>query len=369
LPRSDPPVAADTAVAAGARIASGVTRAWQHRGPLAWLLAPLSLMYLAVIALRRYAYRHGWLPATRVRVPVVVIGNLYVGGTGKTPLTIELVRALTLRGWNPGVVSRGYRASQSAPRLVTPDDTAGEVGDEPLLISGATGAPVAVATRRALAARLLLQMRPVCDVVIADDGLQHLSLARDIEIVVVDERLLGNGWVLPAGPLREPPGRLASVDAIVLHATAGAPVGKVPCFRMQTELVGHAYRLGDRNQSEPLAELAARQRNSALAITAAAGIGVPQRFFDMLRRAGLRFDSLSLPDHHDFRDDPFRGRQADLLLITEKDAVKCEGIAALRNDRRIWVVPLQAAVDAALVDLVDSRLTSLRKRPHGSSAA
>jgi len=356
-------------VSAGAPLASRVTSAWQRRGLFAWLLAPLSLVYFVVIALRRYAYRLGWLPATRVPVPVIVIGNLYVGGTGKTPLTIELVRALKQRGWNPGVVSRGYGANERAPRVVGPDDTAGEVGDEPLLISCATGAPVAVAKSRTQATQLLLQVQPGCDVVIADDGLQHLQLARDIEIAVVDERLFGNGWLLPAGPLRESPGRLASVDAIVLHAAAGVPVGNVPCFRMRTGLVGHAYRLGDRSQSESLAALAAKQQSSTLAITAAAGIGVPQRFFDMLQKAGLRFDSLSLPDHYDFRDDPFRDRQADLLLITEKDAVKCERVEALRNDRRIWVAPLQAAVDVALVDLVDSRLTSLRKRPHGPSAA
>jgi tetraacyldisaccharide 4'-kinase len=369
LQPSEPPAAADIAVPADARITSLVTSAWQRRGVFAWLLAPLALLFYATVAVRRWVYRRGWLPTTRVAVPVIVIGNLYVGGTGKTPLTIEVVRALKRRGWTPGVVSRGYGGRELAARLVKPDDRAGDVGDEPLLIGSATGAPVAVGARRASAAQLLLQAHPACDVVIADDGLQHLPLARDIELALIDERLLGNGWVLPAGPLREPPGRLATVEAIVLHGDMRVPAGRVPCFRMHSQLADRAYRLGDRSELVPLAELAGRQQAAALAITAAAGIGVPQRFFDMLRAAGLRIEAMPLPDHYDFRDDPFRACRSDLLLITEKDAVKCERVDALRNDSRIWVVALQATVDAALVDFIDARLNTLRKSPHGSSAA
>jgi tetraacyldisaccharide 4'-kinase len=354
---------------ASARLASLLASAWRRRGPLAWLLSPLALLYAAVTALRRRAYASGFFQSTRAAAPVVVIGNLYVGGTGKTPLTIELVRALIQRGFKPGVVSRGYGGTGSGARLVTSADSAADVGDEPLLIAAATGVPVAVGALRARAATLLLANHPSCDVVIADDGLQHLALRRDVEIALIDERMLGNGWVLPAGPLREPPGRLDKVDAIVLHGAAHSPVSGVPCFSMHTGLADHAYRLGDRSQSVALDELVQRQQTTRISITAAAGIGVPQRFFDMLSAAGLRIEPLPLPDHFDYRDNPFAGRHADLLLITEKDAVKCRRADTLRNDQRIWVMPLQARVDTKLVDLLVARLNLLRKNPNGSPAA
>jgi tetraacyldisaccharide 4'-kinase len=356
-------------VAAKVRLASLLTSAWQRRGPLAWLLSPLALLFAAVVSVRRAAYAHGLLRATRITAPVVVIGNLYVGGTGKTPLTIELVRELKRRGFRPGVISRGYGGAARIARIVDAADAATDVGDEPLVIAAATAVPVAIGARRAQAAALLLQNDPSCDVVIADDGLQHLALARDVEIAVIDERKLGNGWVLPAGPLREAPRRLATVDAIVLHGTALASVGGVPCFRLDTRLSGHAYRLADPGQSTSLDELAERQQSMRLSIVAAAGIGVPQRFFDMLTAAGLHIEPLPLPDHFDYRDNPFTGRPADLLLITEKDAVKCRGVDALRNDPRIWVVPLQARLDAELVDLLVARLNLLRKNPNGSPVA
>jgi tetraacyldisaccharide 4'-kinase len=356
-------------VTANARLALLLTSAWRRRGPLAWLLSPLALLYAAVTALRRRTYASGLFQSTRVAAPVVVIGNLYVGGTGKTPLTIEIVRALIQRGFTPGVVSRGYGGTGSDARLVTSADSANDVGDEPLLIAAATGVPVAVGALRARAATLLLANHPSCDVVIADDGLQHLALGRDVEIALIDERMLGNGWVLPAGPLRESPGRLAEVDAIVLHGAARSPVSGVPCFSMQSGLADHAYRLGDRLQSVALAELVQRQQATRISITAAAGIGVPQRFFDMLSAAGLRIEPLPLPDHFDYRDNPFADRHADLLLVTEKDAVKCRLADALRKDQRIWVVPLKARVDPKLIDLLVARLNLLRKNPNGSPAA
>ncbi len=352
-----------------ARLDSAVSSAWRRRGLLAWLLAPIALLYAGALAIRRAAYAIGLLRSVRVAVPVIVVGNLYVGGTGKTPLTIELVRALRTRGWTPGVVSRGYGGTAGAPRLVGSQDTAAEVGDEPLLIARATAAPVAVAASRVRAAQALLAADPACDVIVADDGLQHLQLARDIEIALLDERGLGNGWVLPAGPLREPAARLGRVDAIVLHRAEGAAVDGVPCFAMQSRLAGEIHRLGDRAHTMPLAELTRRQRESSLTITAAAGIGVPQRFFDMLRACGLTIEPLPLPDHFDFRNNPFAPCRTHLLLITEKDAVKCERIDALRKDPRIWVVPLVATIDTALVDLVVTALNRLRKGPHGPPAA
>jgi tetraacyldisaccharide 4'-kinase len=349
------------------RLASTLAAAWQRRGALAWILAPLALIYAGVLALRRLAYRTGIMASTRLPVPVVVVGNLYVGGTGKTPLTIEIVRALAARGWSPGVVSRGYGGGAVAPRVLTPADAPADVGDEPLLLALATAAPVAVGAARVAAAQALLAAHPECNVLVADDGLQHLALARDVELAVVDARGLGNGWLLPAGPLRELPARLRTVDAIVLHGNADAPVVGPPSFRLTTQLRPAAYRLGARDETQTLAALAARQRASGLRIVAAAGIGVPQRFFAMLAGAGLRIVPLPLPDHHAFDAASFADVAAEVVLITEKDAVKCARIDALRADARLWVVPLAAHVDAALLDFIVARLPT--KAHHGPPAA
>jgi tetraacyldisaccharide 4'-kinase len=348
------------------RIAPWVSAAWQRRGLLAALLAPLSVVYLGVLALRRRAYGIGLLRAERPGVPIVVIGNLYVGGTGKTPLTIELVRALAARGRRPGVISRGYGRSDDRPRVVAVDAAPEDVGDEPLLIARATGRPVAVGARRAEAARALLAAHPTCDVLVADDGLQHLALARDVEIALLDARGLGNGWVLPAGPLREPPARLAQVDAIVRHGAAPPAPAAVPAFAMTTRLEGTLRRL-DGQAEDHVTALAARQRQTGERVAAAAGIGVPQRFFDMLAAAGVRLDAvLPLPDHATFSADTFAALDADIVLITEKDAVKCARIEALRRDARLWVAPLAAHIDPALVDFVLARLA---KAQDGSPAA
>jgi len=361
-------------VAAGA---TTLTAAWRRRGPLAWLLAPFAALYAGVLALRRGAYATGLARSRRLPVPVVVIGNLYVGGTGKTPLAIELLHALRARGWRPGVVSRGYGRTADDVRIVAAGDSAADVGDEPLLIAQAGNAPVAVGADRVQAAQRLLAAHPECDVIIADDGLQHLRLARDVQIAVVDERGLGNGWVLPAGPLREPAARLAHVDAIVLHGAAPQDVPALarlaagtPQFRMRSRLAPQLESLAQPDRTLALADLVQQQRrDAAITVLAAAGIGVPQRFFAMLRAAGLAFDELPLPDHHDFHGDPFAGRRAIFILITAKDAVKCRRNDALRSDARIWIAPLVADIDAALADLVAARLTSLGKSPHGPSPA
>ena len=353
---------------ADASTEAAVTSAWQRRGLLAWLLSPFALLYAALLLLRRAAHTAGLLRADHVGVPVVVVGNLYVGGTGKTPLAIELVRGLQRRGWRPGVVSRGYGGTARSARLVDAEATATEVGDEPLLIALATQVPVAVGSDRVAAVRELLRAHSDCDVIVADDGLQHLRLARDAEIALVDERGLGNGWLLPAGPLREPASRLERVDAVVLR---GAPTvtWATPSFEMLTRLADEAHRLGDRSHTMPLAELARRQAAGSLRMTAAAGIGVPERFFVMLRAAGLDFEPLPLPDHYDYRDNPFARLRSHLVLITEKDAVKCERIEPLRKDPRIWVVPLAATIEERLIDLVVARLTPHRKTANGPSTA
>lgn len=330
---------------------------WQRRGPLAWLLAPLSALYAALLLLRRAAYSSGLARAARLPVPVIVVGNLYLGGTGKTPLTIELVRALVARGRRPGVVSRGHGRRGDEVRIVRATDDPQTSGDEPVLIAQATGVPLAIGRRRVAAARALLSAHPQLDCIVSDDGLQHLALARALELVVVDARGLGNGWVLPAGPLREPARRLATVDAIVAHDADAVtlPQTQARRFTMRSRL-GATWQISDPARRRTLSEFARAQQDSATRIAAAAGIGVPARFFAMLRGAGLAIDELPLPDHYDFRVDPFGQLAADCILITEKDAVKCAAVTNLRRDARIWVVPLIADIGPELVEFVLARL-------------
>jgi tetraacyldisaccharide 4'-kinase len=327
---------------------STLTRAWLRRGPLALALWPLSLLFRGLAALRRLLFRAGVLKSERLPVPVIVVGNIFIGGTGKTPLTIWLVEQLRAAGLKPGVISRGHGAEGDAgPREVLPGSSAREVGDEPLLIAGRTGCPVAVGRRRLDAGRHLLERHPGIDVLVTDDGLQHYALQRDVELVLFDGRGVGNGWTLPAGPLREPPSRrrdFTVVNTPELTPALAAAVGGRP-YRMQ--LAGTvAEQLRDPRQRLPLGELTGTMANKR--IVAAAGIGNPGRFFAMLKAAGLTIHELPLSDHHDFLDDPFRGLDADLILITEKDAVKCRQLEHLNNDPRLWVVPVTAQIDPAL---------------------
>lgn len=349
------------------RLHHALIEVWQQRGALAWLLTPLSVLFYAAYLGRRALYALGLRRQTQLDVPVVVIGNLYIGGTGKTPLTVELVRALTERGWRPGIVSRGYGALDSAPRLVLPADDARDVGDEPLLIVRATTAPVAIAKRRIRAAQLLRSAHPECDVIIADDGLQHLQLGRDMEIALLNYRGLGNGWMLPAGPLREPRSRLDRVDAIAVNGDVPEIAAKAPSYRMRT-CVASAFALHAPKLRIELSSLAAEQRSHGWRFTASAGIGMPDKFFAMLRAAGLVIEELPLADHFDYQVNPFAGCSADRILITEKDAVKCVDNAAFANDSRLWVVPLITEIDPRLVDAVVDRI-SPRRNISGPSPA
>ena len=332
-----------------------LTRAWLRRGPLACALWPLSLVFRGLAALRAGLYRAGVLKAARLPVPVIVVGNIFIGGTGKTPLTIWLAQALRDAGFTPGVISRGHggeaEGGSDAPRAVTSESDTRDVGDEPLLIALRSGVPVVVGRKRALAGRALLAANPDVNVIITDDGLQHYALARDVEVLLFDGRGVGNGWLLPAGPLREPPSRRR--DFTVVNVPAEAPgltpelaraLGGKP-FRM--ELAGDvAERLMDPGQRQPLAAFAGRR------VLAAAGIGNPGRFFAMLKSRGLVFAELPLPDHYDFRDNPFALIEADVILITEKDAVKCGQLENLKDDPRLWVVPVTARIDAALAEQI-----------------
>jgi tetraacyldisaccharide 4'-kinase len=326
---------------------STLTRAWLRRGPLACALWPVSLLFRSLAALRRTLYRAGVLKAERLPVPVIVVGNIFIGGTGKTPLTIWLVDALRAAGFRPGVISRGFGSEGGAPREVSAASSAQEAGDEPLLIAHRTACPVVVGRARAQAGHALLAAHPEVDVLVADDGLQHYALARDIEVVLFDGRGVGNGWLLPAGPLREPPSRrrdFTVVNTTDLTSALAREVGGQP-FRM--ELAGrYAERLSDPQERVSLAELKGRR------LVAAAGIGNPGRFFTLLGDAGLAFEAMPLPDHHDFLDAPFEGVDADAILITEKDAVKCRQIENLKHDPRLWVVPVTARIDAALAEQI-----------------
>lgn len=321
--------------------------AQRRLAPALWLLAPVHWVFVLLSALRRCLYRCGLFGSQRLPVPVIVVGNLTVGGAGKTPLTLWLAAELAARGRRPGIVSRGYGASGALPRPVLADSLASEVGDEPLLLARRSGVPVWVGRDRAAAGTALLQAHPGVDVLIADDGLQHYRLARDAELAVVDDRGFGNGWRLPLGPLREPLARLSGVDALIgngaLPALALLPAD-LPAFLMRLR-PGAAVCLNDGASLAP-EMLAAAWRGKNL--HALAGIGNPQRFFATLAALGLSFTPHAFPDHHAYRAEDLDFGPDAVLLMTEKDAVKCAGL----SPAPIWMLPVAAELPPALIDLL-----------------
>ena len=344
-------------------------RLWQSRSWAAWMLTPLAGLYGLLLLIRRALYALGLLQQTRLPVPVIVVGNIFVGGTGKTPFVIWLVEQLRARGWHPGVISRGYGAQHDQVTKVHSDSDYQTVGDEPLLISQRTGVPVVVGRRRVAAGQQLLHAHPEVDILISDDGLQHYALARTLEIQICDSRGHGNGWLLPAGPLREPASRRSDFYVVnaaaapcveISNATSNAssntesnapsdatlkqlPTADAHRMMLQAEF---AERLNQPSQRQPLSTISSGKR-----IVAAAGIGHPQRFFDMLSKHGIALvDTLALPDHFDYRHNPFAMVSADMILITEKDAVKCTRINSIANDARLWVVPVTATIAEPLID-------------------
>ncbi len=325
------------------RIAAG----WQTRGPTAVLLLPLAGLFALAANLRRLAYRLGWLSSVKLPVPVLVVGNITAGGSGKTPLVLYLARELVRHGWRPGLISRGYGGSATGVEAVSPQSGAMRVGDEPLLLARRSGCPVYVGRDRVAAAQALLAAHPECNLLIADDGLQHLRLARDIEIAVMDERGLGNGWPLPAGPLRECPARLAAADALVLNGAASPPPGIAPRRLFRMRLVGARWRnLHDPQRTCDAGSLRGR------ALRALAGIGHPARFFRQLEEMGLQAETQAFPDHHAFRPSDLDLRGAEALLMTEKDAVKCQAFAPPET----WVLPVDAQLDPDLAHWVLEKL-------------
>jgi tetraacyldisaccharide 4'-kinase len=320
---------------------------WQDR--LTWrttLMLPVAWIYGLLVRCRHVLYRAGGLRQVRLRVPVLVVGNITVGGSGKTPLVIHLVGALRERGHTPGVISRGYGATDAAvPREVTPTTTPAQCGDEPVLIRRRAGCPVFVGARRASAGRALLDAYPQVDVIIADDGLQHLALARDYEIAVFDGRGCGNGRLLPAGPLREPLARLREVDAVV-GQDAGAPVDTAFAMALVPE---DFYTLDQPGRTCPPALFAGRESRKVAAV---AGIGNPARFFRQLRALGLAVEEHAFADHHAFSAADLARIHAPVILMTEKDALKCTGF----GDGRIWVAPVGVTVSNTLVDSILEKL-------------
>lgn len=321
--------------------------AWYQEMYVSTWIMPLSMIYLDVIRLRRFLYRKGFYKSVKLPVPVVIVGNITVGGTGKTPLVIWLAQLLRQKGYNPGVISRGYRGEDlQQPELVRKDSRPDVVGDEPLLIAEHSGAPLAVCRDRAAAAQLLIAEHG-CDVIVADDGLQHYALQRDIEIAVIDgERRFGNGYCLPAGPLREPVERLREVDLVIVNGKAQEQ------GEYEMALTGaHAVNLktGERRELQTFVGVKCH---------AVAGIGNPARFFTLLQQVGLNVTKHAFPDHYAFTagDLSFKGGEA--VLMTEKDAVKCRAFAADKH----WYVPVEAQPQA---EFGERLLTLLKEKNHG----
>lgn len=327
---------------------------WYGGSHFAYLLAPLAGLYGAACLLRRGLYRLGLLAIRRLPVPVVIVGNITAGGTGKTPLTIWLARELHAAGFHPGVVCRSYRAAAREAARVAPTDDPRHAGDEAVLLAARLDCPVYSGPDRAATAVALLALHPDIDVIVCDDGLQHYALARDVEIAVIDaNRGFGNGMLLPAGPLREPRARLGQVDAIVINGgdTNACDLPDRPAFRM--DLTGTRFR----NVCAP-DRMANAAEFTGERVVAIAGIGNPDRFFEQLRTLGIRFDSLVFDDHHAYSTAELACPGYDILLMTEKDAIKC----ARFGDTRMWALPIDAALPAQLKTHIVDRVTRAAAR-------
>jgi tetraacyldisaccharide 4'-kinase len=345
------------------RIADWLEHQWAQRTLWQFVLRPISWLFRLLVTLRRMAYRRGWISSEKLPLPVIIVGNMTVGGSGKTPVVIALIEQLRAAGYVPGVISRGYGGTQRGPFEVGPLSDPTDVGDEPVLIASRTEAPLFIGRDRVAAAKALLETHPNCDVIVSDDGLQHYRLQRDIEIVVVDgESGFANGQLLPAGPLREPLSRLRIVNFIVINKTVDdraatsvplASMRGVPADVMDLgqplsmRLLGQVfYNAKDPNQHA----LAADLRRSA--VHAVAGIGKPQRFFNHLRTLGLNVIEHPFPDHHAFLRNDLEFGPGTVVLMTEKDAVKCRAFA----QESWWVLAVSAEIDKRFITHILKKL-------------
>ena len=326
-------------------MAKFLNEVWYKDHFIATWIMPFSFIFTDVAKFRRWLYKKGYKPVEKLPVPVIIVGNITLGGTGKTPLVIYLVEQLTAVGFKPGVISRGYGGqSDSWPLRVTADSDAQQVGDEPLLIAQQADCPVAVGPVRADSARLLLE-NEACDVIISDDGLQHYALYRDIEIAVIDGvRRFGNNFCLPSGPLREPQERLQEVDFVICNG--GEPEENEILMQLEGDYAVNMHT----QERKPLTEF------KELSCHAMAGIGNPQRFFDLLKQYGLDCQTHSFPDHYAYTEKDIHYKGAEAVLMTEKDAVKCISFASEQH----WFVPVQAKLESQFIDnLIDLLRTKI----------
>ena len=328
---------------------SAAPKFWFSQNILAWLMLPLSLGYCAVSTIRRWLYQHHYLRVRASSVPLIVVGNIAIGGTGKTPLIIALCGILKQKGFKVGVVSRGYGASISGLHDVSETDKASHAGDEPLLIRQRTGCPVIICANRPAAVEAIVE-KYGCNLVLSDDGLQHYAMQRDLEIAVVDAtRMHGNGFCLPAGPLREPVSRLQSVDMVVYNIDSSELGQHRPEFGLYP---APAIKLFD--GSNMLLEEFTGQR-----VHAVAGIGNPQRFFSLLRRTGVSVIEHAFDDHHHYQSADLDFGDELPVLMTEKDAVKCREFAKANW----WSINVEASVNEQFTEQLFALLQRLNITP------
>lgn len=319
-----------------------IQTAWRRKNAFFYfVLIPLSWLFGIIAALRRWAYRVGILKSYSLPVPVIVVGNINVGGSGKTPVVMWLVDELKKNGYQPAVVSRGYGGNVRLPTSVNANTEASVAGDEPVLVANRCRCLVWVGADRVHVATALLNAHPECNIIISDDGLQHYALQRDVEIAVVDERIERNARLLPAGHLREPLARLSTVDTIIFNGE------KTISTAYQMQLAGDEfYNLADASIKATALDF---KRKTVMAM---AGIGNPERFFEHLRDLGLTFASIQFIDHYAYTTKDLANIDCDVIIMTEKDAVKCKAFAR----SNCWVLPVEASIDVALMPVILSKL-------------
>ncbi len=334
------------------RLANWLTQQWYQRHPIRWLFTPLSASYRIIIWLRRQAYHFGYFKQHQLSVPVIIVGNLTVGGTGKTPFVIWLAQQLIEAGYTPGIISRGYGGKTfDTPQLVTASSNPSELGDEPVLLAQRTACPVVIFPQRVVAGEMLLDTTS-CDIIIADDGLQHTALKRDLEIVIVDGvRQFGNQHCLPVGPLREPLSRLKSINFLVLNG------GNHPHAHHMQLHADALINLADPTRRQKLSDFAGQT------IHAIAGIGHPERFFQQLREHKIIVNVHPFPDHYPYQQSDFKLLDNHPIIMTEKDAVKCQSFAS----NNMWFLPVTAQLDADFSNQLMRQIKSFNKKesPNG----